>query len=34
MIASQDVVVSKFKFHANLICTNIVAQGCFSGSAL
>lgn len=34
MIASQDVVVSKFKFHAGLICTNIVAQGCFSGSAL
>jgi hypothetical protein len=34
MIASQDVVVSKFQFHANLICTNLVAQGCFSGSAL
>ena len=34
MIASQDVVVSKFQFHANLICTNPVAQGCFSGSAL
>tara|TARA_R110000787_G_scaffold154300_1_gene268056 strand:- start:2 stop:1066 length:1065 start_codon:yes stop_codon:yes gene_type:complete len=34
MIAEQDVVVSKFKFHANLICRNPIAQGCFSGSAL
>ena len=34
MIASQDVVVSKFKFHAGLINTNPVTQGCFSGSAL
>ena len=33
-IASQDVVVSKFKFHAGFVCTNPVAQGCFSGSAL
>jgi hypothetical protein len=33
-IASQDVLVSKFKFHANLICHNPISQGCFSGSAL
>jgi len=33
-IASQDVVVSKFQFHANLICTHLAAQGCFSGTAL
>lgn len=34
MIATQDVVVSKFKFHAGFICTNLVAQGCISGTAL
>ena len=34
MIASQDVVVSKFKFHAQLLCTHLAAQGAFTGSAL
>lgn len=34
MIASQDVVVSRFKFHAGMLCNNPIAQGCFSGSAL
>jgi hypothetical protein len=34
MIATQDVVVSKFAYHAGFICTNLVAQGCISGTAL
>lgn len=33
-IASQDVVVSNFTFHAGLINTNPITSGCFSGSAL
>ncbi len=33
-IATQDVVVAKFKYHAGFICTNLVAQGCISGTAL
>ena len=33
-IANQDVVVSKFCAHMALLCSHLVAQGAFSGTAL
>ncbi|MDF1699562.1 MAG: phage major capsid protein [Planctomycetota bacterium] len=33
-IASQDVVVSNFEFHAAFLCTHLAAQGAFSRTAL
>lgn len=33
-VADQDVVTSIFSFHGQLVCTKLIAQGCFDGGAV